>query len=931
MAYSFSSEQQRGRSRDERRRLINLISGVENTTTSRCRELNFCYVRKDSNRRSDKTLSCSKIIRKRRKVLKGRMRMRDLINILVSREAFENTGGPNSSMKIYFYSAILLCVMLSVTTNAQVVDKRPITVEDSVLLRLFSANNSDIHDRNQMMAISRDGKNLVYALRETNLKKNVNEVVLYLLDLPSIIGEPLPTLGKGREVFRAAALPIRSLFRNGANHYRSNQFQWLADNKSLLVLHQPDGEKYPVISKVDTRSGKSTVVYRSGIEVTEFAADDRGEFIAVAGRTASGIPGPVQSPKGIVLTNRSHFESMLNEEYLSGKTGLSEFLVKIRDKGNREVILFKAKPVRSSVFESLESVDNLRISPDGSHLTITTNSSSVKLPESWLNDPLWTNRGPGINNANKALIFELAKHPAGVVSNHRLAFDAPGASGEDVRWSDDSTAYLFRGPTPSSTHSNTVSPQERINQSESGNQKLYAVDARTGESTLVTADTSLLQEIYAFDQNASRAIVRLTNGEHVTYRRKAGGSGGAVWFEEKHVKLNTVPLPHPGRDKISVGNDRVVIDIEEAPTIAHDLWAIDVVSGRKTRLTEVNPELNAQRMPKIERLEINGSYGKDGGGHLIYPIDYVPGKRYPAVIMMGGWGNWFVHGASRLYNDYPPLQLSAAGIVVLMLLDFEPPSQGTLKRYADLAGLRSNVRTQVLHATGLMDAKRALTEKGLIDPDRVGLMSFSGRVRLMNYALAIPSSGSKPEWAAAIGMDGAEYNYDEYTNRPDSQRIGFERSKYGGPPFGEHWKEWEKYSVARNAHKVRTPTISVYHQSTIFDSDWVTALQVQGKPVEQVWFPDVGHVIQPPQARLSWMHWAVDWMRFWLQDYEKPAGPDHDPDRYVRWRKMKLQHKWNEKLIARGMDPAQEFINLRMTGKEPDYETDTKAAVVNNP
>ena len=63
-----------------------------------------------------------------------------------------------------------------------------------------------------------------------------------------------------------------------------------------------------------------------------------------------------------------------------------------------------------------------------------------------------------------------------------------------------------------------------------------------------------------------------------------------------------------------------------------------------------------------------------------------------------------------------------------------------------------------------------------------------------------------------------------------------------------------------------------------------------------------------PSERESAMQRTVDWFRFWLQDREREPVPD-DPERFLRWRTLREQHRWNERMISEGKDPTAEFLD----------------------
>ena len=92
--------------------------------------------------------------------------------------------------------------------------------------------------------------------------------------------------------------------------------------------------------------------------------------------------------------------------------------------------------------------------------------------------------------------------------------------------------------------------------------------------------------------------------------------------------------------------------------------------------------------------------------------------------------------------------------------------------------------------------------------------------------------------------------------------------------------------------------------------------------MELVFFPEGKHILELPLQRVGSMQGSVDWFRYWLQGYENP-NPQY-PEQSVRWRALRAQHEWNERLIAAGKDPAAEFIKRRNRSRKPLMDTDNR-------
>jgi len=60
--------------------------------------------------------------------------------------------------------------------------------------------------------------------------------------------------------------------------------------------------------------------------------------------------------------------------------------------------------------------------------------------------------------------------------------------------------------------------------------------------------------------------------------------------------------------------------------------AVDPATHHRAMLLDLNPQFKDLRFAKEEEIHWKGSDGHDVMGGLYYPVDYVPGKRYPLVI-----------------------------------------------------------------------------------------------------------------------------------------------------------------------------------------------------------------------------------------------------------------------------------------------------------
>jgi dipeptidyl aminopeptidase/acylaminoacyl peptidase len=309
------------------------------------------------------------------------------------------------------------------------------------------------------------------------------------------------------------------------------------------------------------------------------------------------------------------------------------------------------------------------------------------------------------------------------------------------------------------------------------------------------------------------------------------------------------------------------------------MFAIDPKGGDKVLLLDPNPALlERYDIARVEPMtwKINDS-APPITGLLCYPIHYQPGKRYPLVIQVVGGPQPFdqfnLYGASYGLGPSPSIyaaqQLANRGIAVLSIkhLSAEP---------VDVA--RTNY--QAFEA-----AITKLDSSGVIDKHRVGLVGESRP----GWLVAQTITHSQFVYAAAIVSDALDTGYVSGTLSPGN----LDREN-GGAPFGLTLKNWLERGEGFNADRIRTP-LRIEDESLpgggmLLPWELFSRMRTLNLPVEYYVIPNIemgSHILQNPKQLLAVKEGAVDWLSFWLQDYEDP-----DPakaNQYIRWRKLRAQ------------------------------------------
>lgn len=217
--------------------------------------------------------------------------------------------------------------------------------------------------------------------------------------------------------------------------------------------------------------------------------------------------------------------------------------------------------------------------------------------------------------------------------------------------------------------------------------------------------------------------------------------------------------------------------------------------------------------------------------------------------------------------------LAAAGIVVLQIQDC-PSTNNPQEGPCNVASYEAAVRK--------------LVADGLVDPDRVGIVGFS---RSCYYVLEALTTSELHYKAASItdGVDEGYYSYLTFIGNSTRDTADSD-AVIGAPPIGEGLRLWLKRSPEFNMDKVYTPLQVVASDRFSLLTMWgaYAALRIRNKPVDLIMLRGGTHIMTNPAERLASQTGTIDWMRYWLQNYEDP-----DPAKakqYARWGELrKLQ------------------------------------------
>jgi dipeptidyl aminopeptidase/acylaminoacyl peptidase len=317
------------------------------------------------------------------------------------------------------------------------------------------------------------------------------------------------------------------------------------------------------------------------------------------------------------------------------------------------------------------------------------------------------------------------------------------------------------------------------------------------------------------------------------------------------------------------------------------LMLADLSTGALHMLADVNPEVQNLQIGPATRIDVADKTGQPYFGHLVLPLGYEPGKRYPLVITTYVDYDGFLRGGTG--DEYPIHVFAANGFAVL---NFNALGQVRTAKPGDFG------RTLRLYQGPLEAIEAAITklsDMGIVDSSRVAITGLSGGAIITNYAISHTNL-----FRSAIDSGNGTFDPIMYYLTTDADRSGGLINWLNlGRPEGDMLASYQKISLTLNASSVHTPLlINVADGEYLFDMQRVTTLRDLKKPVEMYIYPGERHEKNQPRHRYAIYQRNVDWLNFWLRDQE-----DSDPakaDQYKRWHELRqLEEKDRQTALAR--------------------------------
>ncbi len=706
--------------------------------------------------------------------------------------------------------------------------RRSVTVGDVIRMTRIGAYS-------ERAQFSPDGKKFVIVVKKGNLEKNTNEYSLLLWHSAEVFSSPSPI--------------VLVKMSSSSNRPAIGAVSWLADGQTIAFLGEHPGELQQLYS-YDLRTKQLRKITNHPTNLHSYSVTPDAIKVAFSAETpCRKLFGDAGHRFGVVVSKQALVD------LVRGSTGGPNY--------DHDQLFFqssaKAPKQLSSETSDFDSIPAL--SPDGRMIAIAAHL--VQVPTEWREyaDP----------TLRKAIDLTLQQGNYQGLQEYMLIDTSTGANWpllgsplstsrvSEAAWSPDGRSIVL---------TNVFLPLD--NKQKSGERDIRKSQPFTAEVNISTGEITPISPEFLYGVEWGKRGDRLT--AHIIQQQSNTfyGIGSAVYFYRGGKTWTAGRL---GDSVDSPPEVSIQQDLHTPPVIA----VTDNGTHRRRTLWELNPNLNKLLLGKVEEVEWQGTDGHVVKGGLYYPVDYLPGTRYPLVIQTHGWNphQFWIDGPYT--TAFAAQELAGHNVMVLQadmsVDDLDSPKEAP---------------REMASYEGAIDY---LDRSGLIDRDRVGIIGYSRSCFHVKYTL----THSKYKFVTASVTDGVDGGYFQYIlSIPSNQSIPQEfENIYGGAPFGEGSLSWVQSSPEFNADKLHTPTLitALGPLSVLFEWEWFAALTRLRKPVDMLVIEDGSHVLEKPWDRMISQQGNVDWFCFWLKGEEDP-----DPakkNQYARWRTLRKTQREN--------------------------------------
>jgi dipeptidyl aminopeptidase/acylaminoacyl peptidase len=289
-------------------------------------------------------------------------------------------------------------------------------------------------------------------------------------------------------------------------------------------------------------------------------------------------------------------------------------------------------------------------------------------------------------------------------------------------------------------------------------------------------------------------------------------------------------------------------------SLAPELSTVDIKSGEIKQVTSINKSIYDNiKMGKVEEKYIKTKDNKDLQMWVIYPPDFNPSKKYPALLFCEGGPQ---SALDQFWSYRWNMQMMAAKGYII----FAPNRRG-------VSGFGQEWKEQISGDYGgkniqdYLDATDALAKESFVDAKRMGAVGASYGGYSVFY-LAGVHNGRFKVFVSHCGVFNFESEYGS------TEELWFNNKDYGGP----YWKNLPSYKFSPHlmVDKWTTPILIITGQNDFRipytqSMEAFQAAQLHGIPSRLLFFEDEYHWVTKPQNAVIWQREYFEWLDTYLK------------------------------------------------------------------
>ncbi len=289
-------------------------------------------------------------------------------------------------------------------------------------------------------------------------------------------------------------------------------------------------------------------------------------------------------------------------------------------------------------------------------------------------------------------------------------------------------------------------------------------------------------------------------------------------------------------------------------SMAPEIAVVNMTSGEVKQISFINKSIyESIKMGKVEEKYVKTKDNKDLQMWVIYPPDFDPAKKYPALLFCeGGPQSALDQFWSYRWNMQ---MISAKGYIV-----FAPNRRGVV-------GFGQQWKEQISGDWGgkniqdYLDATDAMSKEPYIDANRLGAVgaSYGG------YSVYYLAGVHQGRFKAFISHCGV---FDFISEYGSTEEVWFNEKEYGGP----YWKNLPSYKFSPHlmVDKWTTPILIITGQNDFRipytqSLEAFQAAQLKGIPSRLLLFEDEYHWVTKPQNSVIWQREFFEWLDTYLK------------------------------------------------------------------